>query len=412
MEIANSGEVRLTPEGLSDLIGLVYESALEETQWQSLLDELARFFPFTTLSVIGYNGDHVRIPYAVAGIRPPNYERVEKNLQIEMTKIIEADPGILELPLGHISDSRETWKGAFHQSTFYENVVRPMGFDHYLSLKFTGTRDRYATIALGVRNEWVDETCRMHELLKLLSPHIVRAAQLNRTVKLAQSAQEALTGFLDALVLPMLVVNARCDLLFSNTAGRRLLDRGELLHADSTGRLCCADTANTAVLRRKVLETDRDACPGGIRIADRDTYVSVCMTPFKPSMLGATRMDRDMIDQDRMFALFVGQHHDDAVSSGLLADVFALTPREAEVCRALVMSRTIPDIAEASGRSEKTIRNQVQSIYDKVDVSSHLELIEAMSVFRVVGSLFDSAEPTTPDLEEDGGPPDRITSDT
>ena len=134
MEISKFGGTWLTPEGLSELIGLVYESALEETQWQSLLDGMARFFPDTTLSVIGYNGDHVRIPYAVAGLRPPNYERIEENLQIEMTKIIEADPRILEHPLGFISDSRETWRGAFHQSTFYENVVRPMGFDHYLSL--------------------------------------------------------------------------------------------------------------------------------------------------------------------------------------------------------------------------------------------------------------------------------------
>ncbi len=379
----------ISPQKLSELIGIVYDSALEDLQWQSLLDELIAMFPFTTISVIGFNGETTSVPYAVAGDKPPDYPEIEAALQIELTQMIANNPHVLDLPLGYISHSKETWRGAFHESSFYQNVVKPMGFDHYFSLKFIGAKDRYAMIAVGLKDELEPQNKIVHDVLTLLSPHIVRAAQLNRTLKLARSATEALTGFLDAIVLPMLVVNANCDLLFSNSAGRRLLDRESLFRTTPQGQLVLNDADNTHALSQQIRGMEKDVCPSGLRVANMGTWVSLCMTPFKPTMIDATRMDRDMIERNRMFAIFVGQHHDDSINTGLLQDIFKLTQRESEICSDLMSARSVPQIAEASGRSEKTIRNQIQMIYEKVEVGSYAELIDAMSVFRIAGSLFD-----------------------
>ena len=77
----------------------------------------------------------------------------------------------------------------------------------------------------------------------------------------------------------------------------------------------------------------------------------------------------------------------------LLRDVFQLTPREAEVCSALVAGKSPAEIADLTGRAEKTIRNQIQSVNEKVGVSSTRALSEALSVFRVVGAMFDTDDP-------------------
>ena len=72
-----------------------------------------------------------------------------------------------------------------------------------------------------------------------------------------------------------------------------------------------------------------------------------------------------------------------------MRDVFGLSLREAEVCRAVLAGQSPAQIALRSGRAEKTIRDQIQMAYDKIGVSSAPELEEALSVFRTVGAMLD-----------------------
>lgn len=88
-----------------------------------------------------------------------------------------------------------------------------------------------------------------------------------------------------------------------------------------------------------------------------------------------------------MFGLF--QSEQTAVNTRLLEDVFDLTKREAEVCKSLISGTSVSDIAEEAERSAKTVRNQIQMIYEKVGVSSNAELMDSLTVFRKVGTMFD-----------------------
>lgn len=103
-------------------------------------------------------------------------------------------------------------------------------------------------------------------------------------------------------------------------------------------------------------------------------------------------LDRDLLQEERLFAVFIGQRGGDAINLGLLQDVYALTAREAEVCGALLAGQSPAQIADGAGRSLKTVRNQVQAVHDKVGVTSGAELSEALTVFRTVGAVFDGGQ--------------------
>ena len=62
---------------------------------------------------------------------------------------------------------------------------------------------------------------------------------------------------------------------------------------------------------------------------------------------------------------------------------------EVEVCKAFQGWESVMANAEASGRSPKTMRNQIQMIYEKIRLSSDTELIGSLSVFRTGGTMFD-----------------------
>ena len=49
----------LSPEDLSQLIGLVYDSAFEEVQWQSLLRKISQMYPGIGALAWGYEGDQM-----------------------------------------------------------------------------------------------------------------------------------------------------------------------------------------------------------------------------------------------------------------------------------------------------------------------------------------------------------------
>ena len=61
-------QISLTPEELSDLIGLVYDSAFEDVQWQSLLTRLTEFFPGVGGIAFGVDQDIVHPAFARAGV--------------------------------------------------------------------------------------------------------------------------------------------------------------------------------------------------------------------------------------------------------------------------------------------------------------------------------------------------------
>nr|WP_281501885.1 helix-turn-helix transcriptional regulator [Aliiroseovarius sp. F20344] len=110
-------------------------------------------------------------------------------------------------------------------------------------------------------------------------------------------------------------------------------------------------------------------------------------------MVTHLQAEKDVFDKDQLLAIFVGAHGTHSINPGLLQDVFQLTPREATICNALASGQTPVQISSELGRAEKTIRNQIQSVYDKVGVASNRELSDALSVFRAVGAMFDSEDP-------------------
>lgn len=383
----------LTADALSDLIGLTYDSAFEEVQWQSLISRICTMFPGVGGCAYGIEGD-VSLPKFVSvglsealGARRIPLSICNKN-NLSFTDALARTPnGFVTRTKRYVAE--ETWRN----SSLYLDNFKPEGFGNSIQMKVDHNGDRVALIAFLMPDDPVAEA-RIHdplfELLKLLAPHAVRASQMARALTLAKRASEVFSGFLDGIILPMLVTDMRGRFLFANAAGRRVLDRGDPFRQSPDGRLSLTDSYATAELYHKLAQADRDMVQSGMRVETVDSPLMLAISPFRPSMREASAIDRLLLDDQRMFAVFVGQSEQDAVNAGLLEDVFDLTKREAEVCKSLLAGQGVVAISGAAGRSPKTVRNQIQTIYEKVGVSSNAELLDRLSVFRTVGMMFES----------------------
>lgn len=386
-------------QDLSDLIGVVYDSALEKRQWQMLLADLNRRFPGFMGAVYTQEGEKFIGMYSPDGFNTASQAVYDKHTKDGKVHGISDDQNDhrrellrrIDPKIGDVYYSREIFTDdEFRRSTSYKTVLEPAGIGHWVSLKFAQSGPREA-VFIFFENERSNDTPDpdgLKALFELISPHVVRATRIARALRMAKDAAETFQGFLDAIALPMLVTDRDARLVFSNAAGRRLLERQVLFRIDTNDRLHMIEPRYASEIKNRISGIEQDQVPAGLRVDHGDGPVSLCIAPFHPSMTDAAQADQDLFDARRMFAIFVGSQGDDPVNPGLLRDVFELTPREAEVCSATIMGHSPAEISRQTERAEKTIRNQIQSIYEKVGVSSHQELTDALSVFKTVGAIF------------------------
>lgn len=397
-------DVTLSPEELSELIGLVYDSAFDPQPWQSLLDRLTELFPGIGANVYAYDETGILPEYTHSGGRefyrnPTPVDLMEQGLNVPdyLNLATPASMAMAEgmrlMQNGFVARTKAFFDEAtWVQTPLYKKLLEPGGFKHALQMKIEHLGDKGVMIGFAIPAD-PEREAQIHDplftLLKILSPHVLRATKLARAIALSKRANEMFTGFLDGFVLPMLVTDGRGTYLFGNAAGRRMIDRNTPFRVSAAGILSLCDPRETRALHDKLRQLEAHQAPGGMRLEGEPGPLSLLITPFRPALREAGAIDRHLLEEEQLYAIVVGQTPDDAISGPLLEDVFDLTAREAEVCRELLMGRKVPQIAEAFGRSPKTIRNQIQTIYDKTGVASNTSLLDALLVFRTVGTLFE-----------------------
>lgn len=79
-----------------------------------------------------------------------------------------------------------------------------------------------------------------------------------------------------------------------------------------------------------------------------------------------------------------GRHIARTEKEYLFENYRSLSKKELEIFDLLVKGLKIPDIAKKLGKSEKTIRNQRTSIYDKMFISDHHDMMEKAKLLGLV----------------------------
>lgn len=365
---------------------------MEVNQFQRFIERLAGYFSEIAAMVIGQE-NLMLTPVYSATVDVPEKHKVPNSLVENYS-----DPTMThhlayaKAPSGYVDSSLKFIpQDDYRKSTVYQQNLKPLGFGQFISTKIAMVGGKGASLSLALPDTREAEE-RLHdelfELMNLLAPHIVRAHEVARAIALSRNSAEAIGGFLDVIIVPMLVVNSKGKFIFSNAAGGRFLERSNALCVDTTGRLTAFESGVDELLHKKISDMKQDIAVDGMRMADGDANLSMCMVPYRSSLSALSPIDRDILNSEKLYAIFVGQRKSDSISHHLLQDMFDLTNKEAEICVSLLNGQTVSEFAATTKRSEKTVRNQIQSIYDKVQVNSFGEFMEALSIFKIIGTMF------------------------
>lgn len=368
-------------EQLSALIGLLYDAALDPSQWPSALKETARFVGGSSATLFAKDASSKsgNIYFDDGGVDPAY-------IALYFDKYVKFDPATTGQYFAEIGEPVATNDvipySEFLESRFYREWAQPQGWVDFVSAVLDKSATSVAMFGVfrsaadGVVDE---ETVRR---MRLIVPHIRRAVLIGRVIDLKTAEAATLADTLDGLRAGLLLMDATGHIVHGNRAAHLLLAQGDVLRASDGRLLACEPEANRILQASFCASGKGDAAIGIAGIAvplaapNGERYVAHVL----PLTSGARR--RAGKTYAAVAALFV---HKAALRGSsppeALAKTFRLTPTELRVLLAVVEVGGVPEVAESLGIAETTVKTHLGRVFEKTGARRQAELVKLLAGF-------------------------------
>jgi DNA-binding CsgD family transcriptional regulator len=369
------------PATLADLVGAIYESAVDPDHWSQLVTGLERIYPDSRVTLFGHNSSS---PTANIGARA-NY--AEGDLRSYADYYITCSPYIarsLSLPVGR----------AFHydmivgddelvRTEYYNDYLRPRRLGHYgtgLIVERTALRNGTVLSFADHKNE-ADRRARQLRLLDLLGPHLRRAFRLHHMVAAERAGAGAVRAVFDRWAHATFVCDAAGHVVTFNHAAEILLKRADGLSLSRGGQLCSADDARTQALELTVRQCSAMADNAAARARELDGIalprpsgappLRVMMWPLQfwaeatvPNAGGGA-----------VLVVILDPTQVQRTPVGWLARQYGLSPAEQRLAEAVVNGVPLAEAAEQLGIQLSTARTRLKTIQTKTGCHRQVDLV-------------------------------------
>lgn len=359
---------------LSDLISAVYDAAIDASLWESAIERVAGF--------VGGSGGglfckdvgalHASIPHRV-GFQEPLpvalFQQIYPAAEGHFLGDIEQPIATTDLmPSDELAGSE-----------LYRQWAEPQGLVDFLSAVVE--RSTISAAIFGVfrhqRDGVVDDHARRQ--MKLIAPHIRRAVLIGRMFEFKAAEVATFVDTLDGLSAGMYLVDANGRLIHANAAGHALLAEGGILRSIGD-RLVARESQTDRALREVFAAAGQgDAALGTRGIAvplsgrDGERYIAHAL----PLTSGARR--RAGVVSTAAAALFVRKASLAVPASKAIGSAFRLTPTELRVLMAIVEVGGVPEVANAFGIADTTVRTHVTRLFEKTGTSRQADLVKLVA---------------------------------
>ena len=380
---------------LSELIGLIYQGALELQPWQSALPALREALDAQVVSLV---------------LRPPSADDqgvilncVRQDQDLDNDKETLADPNdwevsayreqffsldpFVSLPLDKVIALEDILPDKeLVTSDYYLHYLKPINLFRILGVDTSEPGGMLARLRFSRRASEARFKTTERQLLTLLTPHLSRAIEIYAKLNRMTSERDLYAGAVNQLSVASIILDEQGRMLTTNAVGRALLDQGEGLslrdgHLHIEGRDINKELqeALTSIIRAQlhgetsVVRALRVPRPGG----RSDLGLVVRPVP-------AAQWSEGQVSPSA--AVFVSDPDlQESTSQPILGALFELTPAEANLATLLARGLNLAQVSVAQNISQHTARAQLKSIFAKTGVSRQAELVRL--VLKSVASL-------------------------
>ncbi|WP_201833957.1 helix-turn-helix transcriptional regulator [Microvirga zambiensis] len=367
------GEV-LSQRRLSELIGAIYDCALDPGRWEPTLAEVADTFDCAVVSLT-LNDLHKNrfLINKAAGWQPDllqlKSERHVGEINARLTEWLTLQSSIDEMFVTshHLGDDY------VRTSAYAEECLKPQGIVDIMHMFLMHTHRQFAEIGLGRHESQGIITEREIELGRLLLPHLRKAVTISDILDVRSIERAHMAEALDALRCGVVLTDARGGILHANRSAERMMGQGSPIRSVRRVLAASASSASRDLRRAIHVAARHEARPGetsaAIRLTDTD------QPPAYAHVLPmATGELRTRLQPNAVAAIFIGVP-DEHNGIGLLARAFNLTAAEIRIMESLMAGHTLAETARHFGIARSTAKTHLDHIFAKTGVSRQTELV-------------------------------------
>jgi DNA-binding CsgD family transcriptional regulator len=368
------------PQQVSSLIGEIYDAALDPDLWPGVLEKGCRFVGGVASNL--YSEDSAaktgNIHYTWGVDR--HYGRLYYDKYIKFNPFTTAQlffDAEQIISVGDIMPYEE-----FRETLFYKEWAQPQGWVDAASAVLDKSATSYAAMSV-IRHErdgLVDDDARWR--MSLLVPHVRRAVLIGKVIELHKAEASTLADTLDGLTAGMFLVDKTGRIVHANESGHVMIGEARFVRAAS-GRLIATDArANQSLQDIFAAAECGDDAVGvkGISVALPARAGQEYVAHVLPLTAGMRR--RAGASYAAVAAVFVRKATLDVPSPlETVAKRHRLTPSELRVLLAIVEIGGVPEVANALGISETTVKTHLRHLFEKTSTTRQADLVKLVARF-------------------------------
>ena len=258
----------ISAERISDLIGAIYDSALDPSLWPAALDRIRLELGFfsATLAVVEFPGG-VPILQMTAGI-PETWRAWMPGCGADVVAMWGGPECIGRYPLDEpVVQSQAASRVLMETNRRYQEWLQPQGILDGVAITFARDGDLLGTIGLRRHGDAGEIGERELAVLRIIAPHFRRAVSISKLLDLQSVQVRSFAAALDAVAAGILLVDARMQVLHANDVAAGMLRSADMI-LTRRGELRLADTAATGRLQAAVSAGGRGEVGNGRRAGD------------------------------------------------------------------------------------------------------------------------------------------------
>jgi len=373
-EIDMVGLEGVTAQQLSDVIGAIYDCALDPERWPATCRTIADRCASTGGGICVHDLKQVQNDQLfVFGYQPEFLEKLG-------SRFAESPMAASDI-ISNVGDvnSLAAVPQQLLESRFYREVMEPFGLTDMIWFPALRTGGRMASLHAS-RND-KKPYYQLHDvhLFKLLSPHVCRALAISDALDIRALRSELLEKTLDGLSAGVFLTARDGHVVYMNAAAERQVRAGHSIRL-AHNRLSAVDPAARAALAEKIeAATSADA-------ASPPSEHSVAISDGRGGGYVATLLPIENGERSGILAPFaasVAVFMQDPVEVPLMpgeafARLHGLTGGELRVLLALSQGLDGMKSAGMLGISEPTVRTHLQRIFSKTGTSRQSDLLNML----------------------------------